>query len=78
MKQKLLDLLRTHVRPEIEVKESARLREELELNSLAMMMLLWEAEELLGRELDITAFAAAETVGDFLDVFMKGGGETWN
>ena len=78
MKQKLLELLRSRVRQGIEVTESARLREDLDLNSLAMMMLLWETEELLGRELDITAFAAAKTVEDFLNVIRKGESGPWS
>lgn len=66
MKQKILELIRRNVDPEITVTCQSRLREDLCLNSLTMMMLLWETEQLLGRELDLETLSNVQTVADIL------------
>lgn len=66
MKQKILELIRRNVDPEITVTCQSRLREDLCLNSLTMMMLLWETEQLLGRELDLETLSNVKTVADIL------------
>lgn len=68
MKQKLIDLLRPHVPESIAITEASRLREDLDLNSLSMMMILWEAEQLLGVTPDIGALSTAKTVGELLHI----------
>lgn len=67
MREKILDLLRRHAPEGTEVTAASRLREDLMLNSLSMMMILWEAEQILGRDLDVTAFSAVKTVGGLLE-----------
>lgn len=72
MKQKILDLLRRHAPADVAVTENSRLREDLDLNSLSMMIIIWETEQILGKTPDISALGAVKTVGDLLRVLEIG------
>lgn len=67
MRDELLSLFGEHVPPDVVVTPQARLREDLNLNSLSMMMVVFETERLVGHSLDLSRLVQVTTVEEFID-----------
>lgn len=67
MRNDILSLIGEHVPPDIAVTPQSRLREDLNLNSLSMMMIVFETERLVGHSLDLSRLVQVTTVEEFID-----------
>ncbi len=66
MKDKIIDIIALHSQTDEKIGPDCRLREDLDLNSMSMMMIVFEIEKLIGRELKPSEISGVKTVRDCL------------
>lgn len=66
MRDKIIDIIALHSQADAEIRTDSRLREDLDLNSMSMMMIVFEIEKLIGRELEPSEISGVKTVRDCL------------